>query len=64
MAFPKGMQLTPEMIDAAVIQLSGAIDGFPGAPDYVKTDATQFLKSLDKWSTEMKESRAKEKSNA
>jgi hypothetical protein len=55
---PKGMEVTPELIDSVVIQLDGAIAGFPGAPDYVKEDAKKFLKSLDKWSGEMKQSRA------
>lgn len=48
------MKLTPEMIDAAVIQLRGLFDVSEDIPEKVKSTGTNFLDSLDEWSESMK----------
>lgn len=50
----KAMKLTPEMIDAAVIQLRGLFDVSEDIPEKVKSTGTNFLDSLDEWSESMK----------
>lgn len=52
--------MSPEMIDAAIIQLNGMLDNMP-MPEYVKVDGKNFTESLDKWSTEMKMKRDAER---
>ena len=52
------MDLTPEMIDAAVIQLRGIFATAENIPDYVKEDGEKFLSSLDRWSEEKKKALA------
>jgi hypothetical protein len=46
--------LTPEMIDAAVIQLRMVMEHAEGIPDKVRASGTEFVNDLDNWSTEMK----------
>jgi len=48
------MTLTPDMIDATVIQLRSVMECAAGIPEKVKTSGTQFLNDLDEWSEELK----------
>lgn len=48
------MNLTPEMIDAAVIQLRGIFDTAENIPEDVKESGRVFLNKLDEWSDRMK----------
>ncbi len=49
--------MTPEMIDAAIIQLETLLGNAPGIPDYVKEDGKKFVEALGKWSAEKKAER-------
>ena len=49
--------VTPEMIDAAIIQLSTMFDSVPGIPDDVKESGRGFVASLEKWSAAKKAER-------
>jgi hypothetical protein len=51
------MELTPEMIDAAVIQLRGIFDTAENIPDDVKEAGKTFLDKLDAWSEQLKAAR-------
>jgi hypothetical protein len=48
------MNLTPEMIDAAVIQLRAIFDHAENIPADVKESGSTFLDKLDAWSERMK----------
>jgi len=48
------MKLSPEMIDAAVIQLRGLFETNPDVPEKVKSTGTIFLDSLDEWAESMR----------
>ena len=49
------MKLTPEMIDAAVIQLRMIFEHGEDIPPKVRDTGKTFLDSLDEWSTGLKE---------
>lgn len=51
----KGMTLSPEMIDAAVIQLSGLMESDDSIPQEVRDTGKAFVGALDKWSEKMKQ---------
>lgn len=46
------MKPTPEMIDAAVIQLRSLFSTVEGIPVNVKDKGNDFLDALDEWSSE------------
>lgn len=48
------MKFTPEMIDAAVIQLRMVFDNDDGVKEKVRLSGKQFLDDLDEWSEELK----------
>lgn len=48
------MNLTPEMIDAAVIQLRAIFEHADNIPADVREKGGEFLNALDAWSEEMK----------
>lgn len=48
------MNLSPEMIDAAVIQLRMLMENGENIPADVKATGTKFLDALDAWSSKMK----------
>jgi hypothetical protein len=48
------MNLTPEMIDATVMQLRTVMEHAEGIPDKVKESGKQFLNDLDEWSEQLK----------
>ena len=48
------MNLSPEMIDAAVIQLRMLMENGENIPEEVKATGAKFLDSLDAWSGKMK----------
>lgn len=48
------MELTPEVIDAMVMQLRAVFEHASGIPDKVKASGLQFVKDCDEWSEEMK----------
>jgi hypothetical protein len=52
------MKLTPEIIDAAVIQLRGIFEHADGIPENVKESGNTFLNDLDKWSDQLKKEQA------
>jgi hypothetical protein len=54
--------LSPEMIDASIIQLNTMLDTMPNIPDYVKEDGKNFTESLDKWANELRAKRDAAKS--
>lgn len=47
--------ITPEMLDAAVIQFRMLLDNDPTIPADVKETGLPFMNSLDKWSEKMKQ---------
>lgn len=49
------MDLTPEMIDAAVIQLRMIFEHGANIPPEVRDSGKTFLDSLDAWSERLKE---------
>ena len=61
MKLPK---LTPDLIDAAVIQLRSVFLTDDSIPTYVKESGTIFVDNLDKWSEEMTAAAEKEKETA
>ena len=48
------MQLTPDVIDAAVIQLRTLLQTADGIPEPVKESGTKFVNDLDSWSEDLK----------
>lgn len=48
------MQLSPEMIDAAVIQLRGLMENAEGIPENVRESGKKFVDDLDAWSESLK----------
>jgi len=48
------MKLTPEMIDALVIQLRTAFEYGEGIPDNIRASGKVFLDDLDAYSEELK----------
>lgn len=54
------MKLSPEMIDAAVIQLRTIFEHAEDIPGEVRDNGKKFLDSLDAWSTKMKEEGTKQ----
>jgi hypothetical protein len=48
------MDLTPEMIDAAVIQLRTIFEHAENIPEDVRESGKNFLDKLDAWSERMK----------
>ena len=55
------MELTPEMIDAAVIQLRAIFEHAENIPGDVRDSGSTFLDKLDAWSERMKAERAQGK---
>jgi hypothetical protein len=53
--------MSPEMIDAAIIQLNSMLDNMPNIPAYVKEDGKNFTEALDKWAGEMRTKRDAER---
>lgn len=53
------MNLTPEMIDAAVIQLRSIFTHGENIPEDVRESGKAFLDKLDNWSERMKAEQAK-----
>lgn len=51
---PKEPKISPEGIDAMIIQLRSGIKFMSGIPEYVKKSGEQFCEDLDKWSDELK----------
>lgn len=47
--------LTPEIIDGAVIQLRMVMEHADGVPDKVRATGKDFVDALDEWSMGMKE---------
>ena len=54
---PQQPSMTPEAIDAAIIQLDSMLNIMPGIPEDVKAKGNAFTKSLDDWSNRLKEQR-------
>jgi hypothetical protein len=50
--------MSPEMIDAAIIQLNTMIEVMPGIPDDVRATGKDFTTALDRWSEQKKRERA------
>ena len=48
------MNPTPEMIDAAVIQLKMLFEHLSGVPEKVTKSGKEFVAALDEWSEELK----------
>lgn len=53
--------LTPEMIDAAVIQLRMVMEHAEGVPEKVRASGKTFVDDLDEWSSEMKKKQMAER---
>jgi hypothetical protein len=51
------MELTPEVIDAMVMQLKAVFEHSTGIPEKVKNSGLQFVADCDEWSDEMKKAR-------
>jgi hypothetical protein len=49
-----GMKMSPQMIDAAVIQLKSVLETAEDVPQEVRETGTKFVDALDKWSESMK----------
>ena len=56
---PPAGTMSPEVIDAAIIQLNTMLDTVAEIPGYVKESGKAFTAALDKWSEEKKAERAK-----
>ena len=53
-AAPKAAQISPEGIDAMIIQLRSAMKFMDGIPEKVKETGTAFCEALDEWSEDLK----------
>lgn len=51
---PKAAQISPEGIDAMIIQLRSAMKFMDGIPEKVKKTGTDFCEALDEWSEDLK----------
>ena len=52
------MQMTPEMIDAAVMQLKMLFENSETIPGKVRDKGKEFIDALDEWSESMKKEQA------